>query len=57
MEQDGYNIKYKIQPGYDGLLDYLLKIDSFFPNIDFIVQNRRNDIRIENIKGIRVVIK
>jgi hypothetical protein len=57
MEVNGYSIKFKIQPGFVGIADQLLKIDSVFPDIAHIIQNKRNDIRVLNIYGLRLVVK
>lgn len=57
MELHGYSIKFKVHPGFDGIVDYLLKINFSFSEIPFIIQNRRNDIRLDNINGFRLVIK
>lgn len=53
----GHSITFKVQPGFEGISDYLLKINSRFPNINFIIQNRRNDIRVDTINGYQLVIK
>jgi hypothetical protein len=47
----------KIHPEFDELSDYVHNIDSLFPNIEVIIQNRRNDIRIANVGRYRLVIK
>ena len=57
MDLNGNNIESKIQPAFGGIADHLLKINSIFPTIPYIIQNKRNDIRVQNINGFRLVIK
>jgi tRNA A-37 threonylcarbamoyl transferase component Bud32 len=57
MQRDGYRKKFEVHPDFNGIKDYALNIDSIFPRIGSIVQNYRNDIRIDNVDGMRLVIK
>lgn len=57
MDLHGYSIKFKIQPGFGAIEDHLLRINSSFAEVQSIIQNRRNDIRVDNINDFRVVIK
>ena len=57
MVLEEFTIKYKVQPGFVEIEDYLKRINFSFSEIPFIIQNRRNDIRVHDINGFRLVIK
>jgi tRNA A-37 threonylcarbamoyl transferase component Bud32 len=57
MEINARNIRFKINPAFAEIAEYILNIDSGFSAVKSIIENRRNDIRIDNVKEFCLVIK
>jgi hypothetical protein len=57
MRIEDYNIKFSINPRFSGIADYVYRVNTVFPTLTNIVQNKRNDIRIDDAAGYRLVIK
>ncbi|MCD9015725.1 lipopolysaccharide kinase InaA family protein [Parachryseolinea silvisoli] len=57
MKIEGYDIKIRIHPRFRDIADYVQRVHAVFPSLTYIIQNKRNDIRLDNIDGHRLVIK
>lgn len=53
----GLTTRFRINQAFGGIAEYLLNIDSNFSDLSTVIQNRRNDIRMDHVNGFRLVIK
>ena len=57
MRVPWHNIRLEVSPNFENIVEYCRSIDDNFQNLTFIIQNRRNDIRLTNVNELYLVVK